>query len=63
MKKNYIWYALGAIAIFYVLKKKKVIGESIEEAAKQITENDASKLNFKIDYTTFADMYKKSEKS
>jgi hypothetical protein len=63
MKKNYIWYALGAIAIFYVLKNKKVIGESIEDAAKQITENDASKLNFKIDYTTFADMYKKSEKS
>jgi hypothetical protein len=63
MKKNYIWYALGAIAIFYVLKKKKVIGESFEDAAKQITENDASKLNFKIDYTTFADMYKKSEKS
>ena len=63
MKKNFIWYALGAVAVFYILKKKGIIGETIEDKAKQLTADEVNNLDFKIDYTTFADMYREQEKS
>jgi hypothetical protein len=63
MNKNLIWYAVGAVALFYILKKKKIIGETIVDAAKQLTADQVDKLNFKIDYSTFADRYKETENS
>lgn len=63
MKKNIIWYALGAVAVFYILKKKGIIGESVENAAEQMTAEEVNNLDFKIDYRTFADMYREQEKS
>jgi hypothetical protein len=57
MKKNFIYYALGAIAIFYILKKKGIIGESIESEAKQMTADEVNNLNFKIDYDTYEKNY------
>ena len=61
--KNIIWYALGAVAVFYILKKKGIIGESVENAAEQMTAKEVNNLDFKIDYRTFADMYREQEKS
>ena len=61
--KNIIWYALGAVAVFYILKKKGIIGESVENAAEQMTAEEVNNLDFKIDYRTFADMYREQEKS
>jgi cyanophycinase-like exopeptidase len=63
MKKNIIWYALGAVAVFYILKKKRIIGESVKNAAEQMTAEEVNNLDFKIDYRTFADMYREQEKS
>ena len=57
MKKNFIYYALGAIAIFYILKKKGIIGESIESEARQMTADEVNNLNFKIDYDTYEKDY------
>jgi hypothetical protein len=63
MNKNLIWYAVGAVALFYILKKKKIIGQNIEDAAKQLTADKVDKLNFKIDYSNFGDQYKETENS
>lgn len=61
MKKNYIWYALGAIAIFYVLKKKGIIGESIEDEAMQLTAEEVNNLKFKIDYDNYEKQYRQEQ--
>lgn len=62
MKKNFIWYALGAVAVFYILKKKGIIGETVIDEAKQLTADEVNNLDFKIDYRDFADIYREQEK-
>ena len=62
MKKNFIWYALGAVAIFIILKKKGIIGETVENEARQLTADEVNNLDFKIDYRDFGDIYREQEK-
>lgn len=62
MKKNTILYLLGAVAVFYLLKKKGIIGESVENQAMQLTADEVDNLDFKIDYRDFGDIYREQEK-
>jgi hypothetical protein len=59
MKKNYILYVLGAIAIFYVLKKKGIIGKS--DLAENIAAQKVENLNFNIDYDNYEKEYRKEQ--
>jgi hypothetical protein len=61
MKKNFILYAVAAVAIFYILKKRGIVGESINDQARQITEEEANNLNFNIDYNTYEKDYIRSQ--
>lgn len=61
MKKNTIYWIIGGIAAFYILKKKGIIGESIMSEAESLTANQVNKLNFKIDYSTFRTMYQEQQ--
>jgi hypothetical protein len=61
MNKNFILYALGAAAVFYILKKKGVIGESIQDQARQLTANEVDNLDFKIDTNTYEKEYIRSQ--
>ena len=62
MNKNFIWYAIGAVAVFYILKKKGMIGQTTENLAEQLTADEVENLDFKIDYRNFGDIYKEQEK-
>jgi hypothetical protein len=61
MKKNFILYAVAAVAIYYILKKKGIIGENIENEARQMTAEEVDNLNFKIDRDTYEKDYIKSQ--
>jgi hypothetical protein len=61
MKKNFILYAVAAVAIYYILKKKGIIGESIENEARQMTADEVNNLNFKIDCDTYEKDYIRSQ--
>jgi len=61
MKKNFILYAVAAVAIYYILKKKGIIGESIENEARQMTAEEVNNLNFKIDRDTYEKDYIRSQ--
>lgn len=53
---------MGAVAVFYLLKKKGIIGESVENQAMQLTADEVDNLDFKIDYRDFGDIYREQEK-
>ncbi len=61
MKKNFILYAVAAVAVFYILKKKGIIGESIESEARKMTAEEVDNLNFKIDRDTYEKDYIRSQ--
>jgi len=61
MKKNFILYAVAAVAVYYILKKKGIIGESIENEARQMTAEEVNNLNFKIDRDTYEKDYIRSQ--
>lgn len=60
MKKNTIYWILGAVAAFWILRKKG-IGQSLMNEAETLTADEVNKLNFKIDYSTFRDIYKEQQ--
>lgn len=57
MNKKTIFYVVGTLALFYLLKKKRMLG-NIEEKAIKLTAEEVDNLDFKIDYRDFADIYK-----
>lgn len=61
MQKNTIYWILGAVATFWILKKNRIIGQSIMNEAEALTADEVNKLNFKIDYSTFRDMYREQQ--
>jgi len=61
MKKNFILYAVAAVAVYYILKKKKIVGESIYNQARQMTAEEVDNLDFKIDRDTYEKDYIKSQ--
>jgi hypothetical protein len=61
MKKNFILYAVAAVAVYYILKKKGIIGESIENEARQMTAEEINNLNFKIDRDNYEKDYIRSQ--
>jgi len=61
MKKNFILYAVAAVAVYYILKKKKIIGESIYNQARQMTVKEVNNLDFKIDRDTYEKDYIRSQ--
>jgi len=61
MKKNFILYAVAAVAVYYILKKKKIIGESIYNQARQMTVEEVDNLDFKIDRDTYEKDYIRSQ--
>ena len=61
MKKNFILYAVAAVAVYYIFKKKGIIGESIENKARQMTAEEVNNLNFKIDRDTYEKDYIRSQ--
>ena len=61
MKKNTIYWILGAVAAYWILKKKGIIGQSMMNEAEALTADQVNKLNFKIDYSTFRDMYREQQ--
>jgi len=61
MKKNFILYAVAAVAVYYILKKKGIIGESIKKEARQMTAEEVDNLNFKIDRDTYEKDYIRSQ--
>lgn len=67
MKKNFIWYALAAYGIWYLLKKKKVagIGQDTPAAAdaREMVADIVDNTEFEYDNTTFADLYAKDKSS
>ena len=62
MDKKTILYVAGAIAVFYLLKKKGILG-NIKNEAMKLSAEEINNLDFKIDYRDFAQMYQESEKS
>jgi hypothetical protein len=62
MDKKTILYLAGAIAVFYLLKKKGILG-NIDEQAMQLSADEINNLDIKIDYRDFKQMYLESEKS
>jgi len=60
--KNLIYIALGAVAVFYLLKKaKKTVlpGEmNLTSAANQLATEKIKNINFVPDMSTMADEYK-----
>jgi len=61
MKKNFILYAVAAVAVYYILKKKKIIGENIYNQARQMTDEEVNNLDFKIDRDTYEKDYIRSQ--
>lgn len=65
MKKNFIWYALAAYGLWYLLKKKKVGYFSQDtpegEEAKRLVADTIDQTTFEADTTTFADLYAKDK--
>jgi hypothetical protein len=61
MKKNFILYAVAAVAVYYILKKKGIIGENIKNEARQMTAEEVDNLNFKIDRDTYEKDYIRSQ--
>jgi hypothetical protein len=61
MKKNFILYAVAAVAVYYILKKKEIIGKSIKNKARQMTAKEVDNLDFKIDRDTYEKDYIRSQ--
>jgi hypothetical protein len=61
-KNNLIYIALGAIAVFYLLKKAKKTalpgGMNLTSAANQLATEKIKNINFVPDMSTMADEYK-----
>ena len=69
MKDKNILFLIGAVALYFLLKKKKPVTAPIKnsiEAAKVEAGNLANEIiegtNFVADQRTFADMYKQDQK-
>jgi hypothetical protein len=66
-KNNLIYIALGAIAVFYLLKKAKKTalpgGMNLKSAANQLAADQAKNINFVPDMTTMSDEYKNDLKN
>jgi len=65
--KNLIYIALGAVAVFYLLKKAKKTalpgGMNLTSAANQLATEKMKNINFVPDMTTMADEYKNDLKN
>jgi hypothetical protein len=66
-KNNLIYIALGAIAVFYLLKKAKKTdlpgGMNLTSAANQLATEKMKNINFVPDMSTMADEYKNDLKN
>ncbi len=62
MKKNTIYWIIGALATYWILKKKGIIGENTMDKAEALTAEEVNKLDLKIDYRDFGDIYRKEQK-
>jgi hypothetical protein len=64
---NLIYIALGAVAVFYLLKKAKKTalpgGMNLTSAANQLATEKMKNINFVPDMTTMSDEYKNDLKN
>jgi hypothetical protein len=64
---NLIYIALGAVAVFYLLKKAKKTclpgGMNLTSAANQLATEKIKNINFVPDMTTMSDEYKNDLKN
>ena len=60
MKNKTLLYVAGAIALFYILKKKGMLGDIAQEA-QALTAEEVNNLNFAIDYDSYEAAYRRQQ--